>query len=57
MYGRPLKHKHSNGFKHKLKHKLNHPTPPLERNALAQQSFPWHQIRFSTYKFDRKRYH
>ena len=30
-------------------------SPPLERNALAQQSFTWLQICFLACKFDRKR--
>ena len=32
-------------------------SPPLERNALAQQSFTWLQICFLTCKSDRNRYH
>ena len=31
--------------------------PPLERNALARQSFTWFQIRFLTFYITKFKYH
>ena len=66
----PIRRKHTNGLKHQTRPLMGArrpeaaekcPTrdasPPLERNALAQQSFTWFLICFLICKSDRKRYH
>ena len=64
----PIRRNHTNGLKHQTqplmgarrpeaaeKCPTRDASPPLERNALAQQSFTWLQICFLACKFDRKR--
>ena len=66
----PIRRKHTNGLKHQTqplmgarrpeaaeKYPTRDASPPLERNALAQQSFTWFLICFLICKSDRKRYH
>ena len=66
----PIRRNHTNGLKHQTqplmgarrpeaaeKCPTRDASPPLERNALAQQSFTWFLICFLICKSDRKRYH
>ena len=66
----PIRRNHTNGLKHQTQPLMGarrpeaaekcpprDGSPPLERNALAQQSFTWFLICFLICKSDRKRYH